>query len=585
MIQVEAIRIAELRGIRELLLRPRRQNFVISGPNGSGKSGVVDAIQFGLTGEISRLAGKGTGALTLQKHGPHVDRRDDSAAAEVSLTLYFPDLDKTAILTRNVNTAKSFSLEPDDLAVRAVLEEVARYPDLTLSRREIIKYILVEAGERSKEIQALLKLEEIGDVRSVLKTARNKIVNAYNAGQEATAQAEDALRRHLDVTALAAEDILAAVNARRQVLGLPAIDELTGDTVLNADAAQGAPQVAFNKATAIRDLDALKKALEELAALGAREVAAIVADIGTLESDPALHDMLQQRSFVERGRALVSGPRCPLCDMEWVDEEHLKTHLQTKLSKSNQAEEVQQRLVNNAAVIAGHAQRVATLLAPVRALASSHGPPGFAEDLAAWADDLRAFARCLTSADDVLGQTTRLKRGWLAEPASLDEGAAALAAAIRETSDQSLSAAAYSFLTLAQDRLHSYRHTQRAEKRAKDAAEIGKLTYATYCEAAEEHLTALYAAVENDFSEFYREINSDDERAFKAKFQPAEGKLGLEVAFYDRGMFPPGAYHSEGHQDGMGVCLYLALMKRLPRKQFPLRRARRRGHVGRPGPP
>jgi hypothetical protein len=35
------------------------------------------------------------------------------------------------------------------------------------------------------------------------------------------------------------------------------------------------------------------------------------------------------------------------------------------------------------------------------------------------------------------------------------------------------------------------------------------------------------------------------------------------VDFYGRGFFPPGAYHSEGHQDGMGLCLYLALMKHL----------------------
>ena len=97
----------ELRGIRELQLTPQRKSFVISGPNGSGKSGVVDAIQFGLTGEISRLSGKSTGGLSVQKHGPHVDRRDDPAAAEVSLTLYFPDLDKTAVLTRNVKAAKT----------------------------------------------------------------------------------------------------------------------------------------------------------------------------------------------------------------------------------------------------------------------------------------------------------------------------------------------------------------------------------------------------------------------------------------------------------------------------------------------
>lgn len=35
-------------------------------------------------------------------------------------------------------------------------------------------------------------------------------------------------------------------------------------------------------------------------------------------------------------------------------------------------------------------------------------------------------------------------------------------------------------------------------------------------------------------------------------------------------VFPPGAYHSEGHQDGMGICLYLALMNHLLGKSFSL---------------
>ena len=568
MIQVEDVRIVELRGIRELLLRPSRRNFVISGPNGSGKSGVVDAIQFGLTGDISRLAGKGTGALTVQKHGPHVDHRDDLTVAEVSLTLYFTDLDKTAILTRNVKNAKMFSLKPDDDAARAVLEEVAQHPDLTLSRREIIKYILVEAGERSNQIQALLKLEAIGSVRSVLKTATNKIASAYSSAQKGTAQAADELCRHLNVEAPTDGHILAAVNTRLQVLGLPAIHEITADTVLNAGIPEGGQQVPFNKATAIRNVDELRKAQEGFARLGVADAASILAHIETLEGDPALLETLRQRSFVQRGLALVSGPRCPLCDVESEDEEHLRTHLQTKLTKSEQAEDVQKNLLSNAAVIASHAKRIAGLLASVRPLASSHGPVGFGEDLAAWAGDLTAFAQRMTTADDVLDQKTRIEQGWLAVPPSLTEASAALAAAILGKPDQTSSADAHGFLTLAQDRMRRYRQAQRAEERAKNAAEIGKLTYATYCDVTEKHLTALYAAVENAFSEFYREINSEDEGAFKAQFQLDEGKLGLEVAFYGRGMFPPGAYHSEGHQDGMGVCLYLALMKRLLGSRF-----------------
>src|SRR3954464_5282298 len=73
---------------------------------------------------------------------------------------------------------------------------------------------------------------------------------------------------------------------------------------------------------------------------------------------------------------------------------------------------------------------------------------------------------------------------------------------------------------------------------------------------------------EDDFSAFYRAINEGDEVKFTAKLTPSEGKLDFAVNFYERGLFPPAAFHSEGHQDGMGVCLYLALMKRLFGPQF-----------------
>ena len=55
----------------------------------------------------------------------------------------------------------------------------------------------------------------------------------------------------------------------------------------------------------------------------------------------------------------------------------------------------------------------------------------------------------------------------------------------------------------------------------------------------------------------------EDESAFSAKLTPDEGRLELDVEFFGRGMFPPGAYHSEGHQDSMGLCLYLALMQQV----------------------
>jgi hypothetical protein len=84
----------------------------------------------------------------------------------------------------------------------------------------------------------------------------------------------------------------------------------------------------------------------------------------------------------------------------------------------------------------------------------------------------------------------------------------------------------------------------------------------------EEELNALYDDVQADFSTFYKTINEDDEVKFTAKLTPSARKLDFDVNFYERGLFPPGAYHSEGHQDSMGVCLCLALMKRLFGDQF-----------------
>jgi hypothetical protein len=131
---------------------------------------------------------------------------------------------------------------------------------LILSRREIIKYIIVEAGERSKEIQALLKLDEIGNIRSVLATVKNRLSAAHTSAESYVSNANDALRRHLDAKALSKEEILAAVNARRKILGLAEIKELKADTSVSAGVLEGGSQQAFNKKSALRDLAALQDA-------------------------------------------------------------------------------------------------------------------------------------------------------------------------------------------------------------------------------------------------------------------------------------------------------------------------------------
>ena len=122
MIKIDSAHIEEFRGIRKLDIDLQGKTFAVSGPNGSGKSGVIDAIEFGLTGQIRRLTGRGTKGLTVTEHGPHVDKVKFPDAAFVELNLSFPTLRKTAKITRKVSAPRKPKIEPNDLDVRRILD-------------------------------------------------------------------------------------------------------------------------------------------------------------------------------------------------------------------------------------------------------------------------------------------------------------------------------------------------------------------------------------------------------------------------------------------------------------------------------
>lgn len=562
MIQLESAHIEEVRGIRLLGIDFRKQKFAISGPNGSGKSGVIDAIEFGLTGDIGRLTGRGTKGLSVAEHGPHVDKTKFPDAAFVELKVFIPSLGKSATITRKISAPRKPKIVPAEPDVIAALDEVAGHPEITLSRREILRFILVEPSKRSEEIQAILKLEEIGQTRAALNTAQNKLQTALKAAEAQVRSSKETLQRHLQIATLGATDLLAAVNARRQTLSLPSIEKMTPDTNLDAGVEAGAGS-AFNKQSALRDLNALSDLLPGLPDLGKAEESAILGGIAALEADPALLAAVQRRGFIEKGLELVDGPECPLCDHPWDTGDHLRKHLQEKLAKSEQSRRLQETLLKAGSDLGRHLFHLRGTLAPVNNLAAAEGDVDCVKVVAGWIAELDALNGRLTGIEGLLGLKDDLAAGWAKTPREMALQLSTLTGKIEAKPDQTATVEAQTFLTTAQLRLKDYREAMRRHEAASLAANASKEAYDAYCNAMEEELNALYADVQEDFSTFYRAINEDDEDKFTAKLTPTAGALALDVNFYERGLFPPAAFHSEGHQDGMGVCLYLALMKRL----------------------
>lgn len=570
MIRIEKIHIHEFRGIRELTLDLKGQNFAACGPNGTGKSGIVDAIEFALTGNISRLAGAGTGGLSVKAHGPHVDSRNKPETAFVTLDVIIPALGgKKATIQRTVKTAGTPKISPDDANVVAAFEGVNQHPEFVLSRRELIRYVLSEPGQRAKEVQTLLRLDDIEKLRAVLQKVANACAKELPSFERAEADAIKNLLTVLDAPLLNKKAVLDAVNPRRQTLGLAPLTDLDATTSVKDGLATTTLSTSpgrLSKAQAVADFVALKEALEALGSETFKQTCmtaeAFAAELG---KDADSLDGLSREALLRSAVELYDGAACPVCDTPFAPGE-FEAHLAAKLDHLAAVTKKRTTLEAEIKPLLDTLHTAGTALATIISYAPQFSPP----------IDAKAFSDFKAT---LLGRYQQLQKllplddtraVLIAAHNTPDLSATyeALAAAINTIPEPTTQDAAREFLILTQERLEHYRTTKLEVIAGKVRSERAAKIFATYGEVTTASLEKIYKDVETAFSGYYSKINEDDESSFTAKLMPSIGKLGFDVDFYGRGHFPPGAYHSEGHQDGMGLCLYLALMNHLLEQNF-----------------
>ena len=571
MIRIDKIRIHKFRGIIDLELEPKGANFAACGPNGTGKSGIVDAIEFGLTGKLSRLSGYGTGDLSVAKHGPHVDFRQKPDEAFVEIDVLIPSLGKAAKIVRTVKSAAAPIITPADDDILAILEDVARHPEFVLSRRELIDYIIAKPGDRAEEVQALLRLGQVDKLREVL----NKVANACRKEATTAASTEMAvvapLLAALGIEGLSKSLVLAAVNPKRETLGLQPLTDLASDTSLAEGVERSlsdSVQMRVPKLQAGADVKALTTALTALTDPTLKDLCANLSEAASaLATDPASAEGVKREALLNAALELYDTEHCPVCDTPFAQDEFV-AHLREKLAHLSDIAARRQDIEKKLEPVLAAVQAAGTALATV----IDHGLK---------LDPEQDVAALVEAKQMLLGRFQQIKRLL-----PLEDTAAVLAAgfelpgtppaisaieeAISALPEPNAQVAARDFLLLAQERLERYREARQKLVVAQNRAELSAQVYKVYGETTTRALEIVYTQVQDTFAELYREINLEDEESFTAKLTPSIGKLGFDVDFYGRGPFPPGAYHSEGHQDGMGVCLYLALMNHLLGDSFTL---------------
>ena len=293
-------------------------------------------------------------------------------------------------------------------------------------------------------------------------------------------------------------------------------------------------------------------------------------NITELRDNPGLFAELERLALTEQASRFVddSTVECPVCGAPWP-EGHLMAHLEAKKSTAHAAELVRNGIRESAEAIAVPAR---TLRANINSLTEGLRTA----DVGTMDDGLRVLDAWLESLTALLAVVTEPVERYLDSGLSSDdatrlfvpESLNALLDRIEEVLQDTLpkptpEQTAWDKLTRLEESVRVLENRTSDQEITALHSKRSKILFSEYEKARDAVLEGMYSRIADRFVQFYKVLHAHEGDHFDARLQPQGAGLTFDVDFMGRGTHPPHALHSEGHQDSMGICLFLALNEEL----------------------
>ncbi len=560
------LKIKCLRGIPTLDLVFNGNSQLFVGHNGTGKSSIIDALDFVFTGEIERLTGR-QGA-SVKDHGKHISSTKDQCVVVVKIKV--EGFQEPIQLTRCLATHKHLDIEPKE-AIKHLITFLssAHNRQFLLTRKNLLRCIYSDPKDRAGYIQSLLNLTRIEELRMCLTRASNSTNDATRASRTNIVTCEGAAQNTLMLTKWNLPLALREVNRHRETLKADPISDLSD---VKRDVTPPGTGTKLDEPSKIKTpLDVLPEILrlgksmkEDAEAELNSTNEKLLDEIQKLSSDPAKLRAAKAIELIELGISkLDDGNNCPLCDKEWPEGAlaiYLGEKLQTASSAAASRKIIKESVELLLRWIADSEATIQTIAKAGKHEANGIDPVSLnnlknqlAKLRFALNDPLKSYVSTVspsTKLSDFLGISEHRQ---LLRDLYLERSKA------KAKSPEQIS---WDILTGLEQNLNAIKAAKVSnEKNVVSARRLDALL-TCFVEARDNVLDALYISVKDRFIAIYKELHAPDEQSFDAEFTPTNAGLILDVDFRNSGKAAPFAMHSEGHQDSMGLCLFLALSEK-----------------------
>ena len=558
------LEVINVRGIKsKLCLNSNGENIVIFGPNGTGKSAVIDAIDFLFSGSIKRLSGRGSKGMSLKEHGPHIDT--EMGEAVVKANILIDGVEEPIPIERKMSNPKKLIIPSDtDERVKNALD-IAAKGELILSRAEILKYIAAEAGERAKEIQAILDLSSVEEIRKSFVTIKREADRELQTASSNYKASKSQISTALSIDAFSSENVLEEVNKNRKIIkGEPIAALETKKIKSGIKTPAQLKEKSINPEQLIKSIEAARNIISEKGEQIYQEEAQLRLTIRRLHADKELRAALSSKQLISLGISLIDeSGNCPLCLTEW-EADKLSQFLNGRLSTAKEAEEIENSIIEKAKAIDIEVSTLSRHLQEILNFSEIFNLEKVSESVGSWIARLNDWTKALReAATNYSSDEPDHSFQTFVSPEEWEGHFETITAKAKQLEKLSPEQEAWDVLTKMEALIERFSQEEEAFSSSSKYAERATILSKTYTETKDRILDRLYESVNGDFACYYKQLHNDDEEEFKSELKSGGAELDMKVDFYGRGYHHPRALHSEGHQDSMGLCLYLALFKKL----------------------
>jgi len=556
---IQSISIHAFRGIPDLDLALEGKSLLIKGENGTGKSSIVEAIEFFFTGKLSIFEGEGTQSLSLQKHAPH----NDFSEGDVSI--------KIAFNPSGATLERTFADKPEPTPQLKDYLEAASKGTFILRRSQILKFIASIPSDRFRAIASILGIEQLDNVELAMKRAYEELDVGIDSQRQRIQEVLAQISQLLGESIAEAREAIPSLNkkfAEADLMTIKSFDEV--DNVAQE------MLKTFKKTTDLENVTRLSEISEKLKTLKMDEEVAKNLHNLNIRLAPFLEAKTKRElsisEFLVKGQQAVKEDDrsiCPLCG-QVVDREKLltqiKERLQTLSQLTDEASEIRRISINLEKKLNSfidELEKVSLELAPYKQLNNARlkllQVASIFKQFVSNVISVKEFAQAIPVKDFQVN-SEKLKR--LIE--SLSAKCQSMFERIGVPEDWKNKVAV---ITIASQVKVLVNETAKIECDLRvEGQQLGcmKKIYDLFSEIKKNKIKEIYEAIVGNVNALYSTLHPNDPHK-NIELKIAAGRRAsaeLKIESFDKAKEDPRAFTSEAHQDSMGLCIFLAFVKR-----------------------